>query len=188
MRLRHKSEDLRKLDITALLREIRLSGSFALQENGCGSIERILLQLFVFWRTDMPAPSRNDIYEAVIRKMVNQALKVQEQRFEEEHTSDADEALLEYLRACAGELGYAPRYKEVIGWRLLERRFGTWSMALQKAQLNPAAKCPVTKLPRIMKETEKQKELYRKKKAAKKEKNRKRIQEQVRKKKENVKV
>jgi hypothetical protein len=34
------------MESTALLREIRQSGSFALQENGCGSIERILPQLF----------------------------------------------------------------------------------------------------------------------------------------------
>jgi len=34
------------MDSTALLREIRQSGNFVLQENGCGSIERILPQLF----------------------------------------------------------------------------------------------------------------------------------------------
>ena len=31
----------------------------------------------------MPTPSRNDIYEAVIRKMVSQALEEQEESFEE---------------------------------------------------------------------------------------------------------
>jgi len=45
------------MNITALLREIRQSGSFALQENGCGSIERILPQLFVFGGRLCPHPA-----------------------------------------------------------------------------------------------------------------------------------
>lgn len=136
----------------------------------------------------MPTPSRNDIYEAVIRKMVNQALEAQENTFEQDHALDTDEDLLDYLRMRAADLGYSPRYKEIIGWNFIEQRFGSWSTALQKAGLSPAARCPVTKLPRIMEETEKQKELYRQKKAEKKLKNRQRLEAQERKKKENAKV
>ena len=134
----------------------------------------------------MPAPSRNDIYEAVIRKMVTQALEEQEALFERDHGQDPDEELLAYLRTCAGELGYSPRYKEIIGWRLLEQRFGGWNEALQKAGLPPAARCPVTKIPRILAETERQQELYRRKKAEKKLKNKQRMEAQARKKKENA--
>jgi len=136
----------------------------------------------------MPAPSRNDIYEAVIRKMVTQALEEQEALFERDHGQDPDEELLAYLRTSAGELGYSPRYKEIIGWRLLEQRFGGWNEALQKAGLIPAARCPVTKIPRILAETERQQELYRQKKAEKKLKNKQRMKAQARKKKENARI
>ena len=136
----------------------------------------------------MPAPSRNEIYEAVIRKMVAQALEEQEEKFEQDHAHDTDEDLTAYLQSCASALGYSPRYKEVIGWRLLDQRFGGWNEALQKAGLPPALRCPVTKLPRILEETEKQKELYRQKKAEKKLKNKQRMEAQARKKKENPKV
>ena len=136
----------------------------------------------------MLTPSRNDIYEAVIRKMVNQALEEQEERFEEIHGKDTDEALILYLQDRARELGYSPRYKEIIGWELLEQRFGGWNEALQKAGLIPAPKCPVTKLPWILEETEKQKELYRQKKAEKKLKNKQRMEAQARKRKENAKA
>ena len=84
----------------------------------------------------MPTPSRNDIYEAVIRKMVTQALEEQETIFEQNHGQDTDEGLILYLRGCAQDLGYSPRYKEVIGWRLLEQRFGGWNAALQQAGIS----------------------------------------------------
>lgn len=136
----------------------------------------------------MPTPSRNDIYEAVIRKMVTQALEEQEERFEQTHGKDTDEALILYLKDSAMQLGYSPRYKEVIGWRLLEQRFGGWNEALQKAGLIPAPKYPVTKLSRIVEETERQKELYRQKKAEKKLKNKQRMEAQAQRKKENAKT
>lgn len=136
----------------------------------------------------MPTPSRNDIYKAVIRKMVNQALEEQEDAFEQIPRSDPEDALVAYLQHCAEVLGYSPRYKEIVGWRLLEQRFGGWNAALQQAELVPAVRCPVTKLPRIIEETEKQKEIYRQRKAEKKLRNRQRLQEQERKKKENAKV
>lgn len=136
----------------------------------------------------MPTPSRNDIYEAVIRKMVTQALEEQEDLFEQEHAQDSDAMLLAYLHLCASELGYSPRYKEVIGWRLLEQRFGGWNASLQQAGLVPAVRCPVTKLPRIQEEADKQKEIYRQRKAEKKLRNRQRMEGQERKQKENAKA
>ena len=136
----------------------------------------------------MPAPSRNDIYEAVIRKMVTQALEEQEISFEQEHSQDTEEELYQYLRNCTRILGYVPRYKEVVGWRIMEQRFGSWNEAIQRAGLTPSQRCPVTKLPRIQGVTEKQKELYRQKKAEKKMKNKQRMEAQARKKKENAKM
>lgn len=136
----------------------------------------------------MPTPSRNEIYEAVIRKMLTQALEKQEDIFEQIHKQDTDEHLILYLQDCARELGYSPRYKEIIGWRMLEQSFGSWNEALKRANLTPARKCPVTKLPRIIEETEKQKALYRQKKAEKKQKNKQRMETQARKRKENEKT
>ena len=132
----------------------------------------------------MPAPSRNEIYEAVIRKMVTQALEEQENAFEQAHEQDSDESLFLYLQEHTKVLGYAPRYKEIIGWRLLEQRFGGWNEALQRAGLTPSQRCPVTKLPRIIAETEKQQELYRQKKAEKKLKNKQRMEAQAKKRKQ----
>ena len=116
----------------------------------------------------MPTPSRNDIYEAVIRKMVNQALEDQEDAFEQIHRSDPEDALVAYLHHCAEVLGYSPRYKEIPGWRLYEQRFGTWNEAITAAGLPTCGKCVLTKLPRYLEEVEKQKKCYRQRKAEKK--------------------
>ena len=43
---------------------------------------------------------RNDIYDAVINRMVREALEARENEFAEKHGSDSDEALLDYLRRC----------------------------------------------------------------------------------------
>lgn len=127
----------------------------------------------------MPRSSRNEIYEAVIRKMVNQAMEAQENAFLQAHEQDTDEELIGYLQFCAAELGDSPRYKEVIGWKLIRQRFGKWNAALQKAGLRPAPACPVSKLPRIAAETQKQKERYRRIKAEKQLRNRQRLEKQA---------
>lgn len=116
----------------------------------------------------MPKPTRNEIYEAVIRRMVQQALDEQEQNFTKDHISDSDEQLLTYIREQAEILHYTPRYKEIIGWKLITERFGSWGSAIESAGLHIRFRCPVDKLPRIQQEVEKQKELYRQKKAEKK--------------------
>ena len=136
----------------------------------------------------MPRPSRNDIYESVIRRMVNQALEEQEMIFAGDHALDTDEQLLSYIRQQATALGYTPRYKEIIGWKMIEERFGSWGCALERAGLRVCTSCSVSKLPRIQMEVEKQKELYRKKKAEKKLKAQQRLQEQNMKKKQNENV
>lgn len=116
----------------------------------------------------MPRPTRNEIYEAVIRKMVMQALDEQELQFTRDHSFDSNEQLLDYIREYAVVFHYAPRYKEIIGWKLICERFGSWGAAIEKAGLRLSSSCSVEKLPRIQEEVRKQKELYRQKKAEKK--------------------
>ena len=117
----------------------------------------------------MPRPTRNEIYDAVIRKMVQQALEAQEESFAGIHASDSDEQLIQYIKEQTAFLGYTPRYKEIIGWQLIEQRFGSWEEALQKADLRICSGCAVNKLPRIQQEVERQKVIYRQRKAEKKE-------------------
>ena len=116
----------------------------------------------------MPRPTRNEIYESVIRKMVQQALDEQELEFTRDHAFDTDEQLLDYIREYASVFRYSPRYKEIIGWKLITERFGSWGAAIEKAGLHLSSSCSVEKLPRIQEEVRKQKELYRQKKAEKK--------------------
>ena len=117
----------------------------------------------------MPAPSRNEIYQAVIKKMVTQTLEEQETRFENQHGADTDEQLLAYLKESAIKLQHSPRYKEIVGWQLIERKFGTWNDALRRAGLPTVGKYPVTHLPRYQEEIKRQKECYRQKKVEKKQ-------------------
>ena len=116
----------------------------------------------------MPTPSREEIYRAVIKKMITKALEEQECFFEQNHGDDTDQELLELLRQQAEVLGYSPKYKEIPGWRLYEQRFGSWNSALALADLAPCGKCVLTKLPRYVEEENRQKELYRQRKAEKK--------------------
>ena len=129
----------------------------------------------------MPRPTRNEIYDAVIRKMVQQALEAQEASFAGAHASDSDEQLIQYIKEQTAILGYTPRYKEVIGWQLIEQRFGSWEDALQKADLRICSGCAVNKLPRIQQEVERQKAIYRQKKSEKKERSAQRLMEQAQK-------
>ena len=116
----------------------------------------------------MPAPSRDEIYRSVIRKMVMKAFEDQEVAFEEAHSADTNLELLQLLRQQAEALGHSPRYKEIPGWRLYEQRFGSWNGALAFAGVAPCGKCVLTKLPRYVEEEKRQKELYRQRKAEKK--------------------
>ena len=133
----------------------------------------------------MPAPSRDEIYRAVIRKMVAQALEEQEAAFEQVHIQDTDQELCLLLWQQATELGRSPKYKEIPGSRLYEQRFGSWNEALKAAGLSTVGKYPVTKLPRYIEEEQRQKEFYRQKKAEKKLRNQQRLQEQQRKQKQS---
>ena len=47
----------------------------------------------------MAYPGRQNIYEATIRRMVQEALEQQEQTFRQQHAQDPDEQLLAYARS-----------------------------------------------------------------------------------------
>ena len=117
----------------------------------------------------MPYPGRNNIYEATIKRMVNKALDAQEQEFAKNRGGDSDEQLLAYLQFCAALLGHTPWSREIIGGRLIEDRFGSWEKALAKAKLpKPTTQDKLTGFARYQEEVERQKVVYRQKKAAKK--------------------
>ena len=117
----------------------------------------------------MSYQGRNQIYESVIRNMVMKSLEEQEKQFEEEHSSDSDEMLLEYIRKSAAKLHHVPWKREILGGSYREKRFGTYKAALRKAELpNPKHADILENFSRIQKEVEIQKEAYRKRKAEKK--------------------
>ena len=120
----------------------------------------------------MPYPGRNNIYEATIKRMVNEALEAQEQEFAQNRGSDSDEQLLAYLQFCTQLLGHTPWPREIVGGSMIEDRFGTWQTALIKAKLpKPSTPDKTSGFARYQEQTQRQKELYREKKAAKKQKN-----------------
>ncbi|MBR6574482.1 MAG: hypothetical protein IKK61_05770 [Clostridia bacterium] len=53
----------------------------------------------------------------------------------EAHENDTDEQLLTYLRQCAERLGHSPVKAEVEGGAYIAKRFITWPLALQLAEL-----------------------------------------------------
>ena len=67
--------------------------------------------------------SRQDIYNAVIHRMVQESLTAKHEAFAQEHAQDTTEQLVTYIRACAVRLGHSPHQKEVIGWPMLTERF-----------------------------------------------------------------
>lgn len=127
----------------------------------------------------MPHPGRNNIYEATIKRMVNEALKAQEQKFAQNRGSDSDEQLLAYLQFCTQLLGHTPWPREIVGGSLIEQRFGSWQTAIVKAKLPlPTTPDKLTGFTRYVEETERQKAAYREKKAAKKQKAQQRLKAQ----------
>ena len=56
----------------------------------------------------MPHPGRNNIYEATIKRMVNEALEAHEKEFVANRSADSDEQLLGYLCFCTQLLGHTP--------------------------------------------------------------------------------
>ena len=117
----------------------------------------------------MAYPGRQNIYEATIRRMVQEALAQQEAEFRLYHEADSDEQLLAYLHRCAVRLHHTPWPGEITGGCFIEERFGTWKQALILAKLPAPRTANQSKsFARVQEETEKQKAVYRQRKAEKK--------------------
>lgn len=112
---------------------------------------------------------RHNIYEGAIRKMVTLALEAREEEFRKEHGSDTDAQLLAYLRLCAAKLNHTPWPEEILGGTVIAERFGSWEKALTAANLAlPLGENKPSTFPRVKREEERQKEIYRQRKAEKK--------------------
>ena len=117
----------------------------------------------------MGYPGRQNIYDSTIRRMVQEALEQQEQEFLLAHETDTNEQLLDYLRTCAVKLNHTPWPEEILGGSVILARFGSWERALVLAKLpEPKTLNQSKNFVRIRQETEKQKEVYRQRKAEKK--------------------
>ena len=117
----------------------------------------------------MAYPGRQNIYEATIRRMVQEALEQQELEFREQHQEDTDQELLMYLRVCAIRLHHTPWPGEIVGGKLILERIGSWERAVMLAKLPaPRTANQQKNFARVQEETERQKEVYRKRKAEKK--------------------
>ncbi len=131
-------------------------------------------------------PSRQDIYNSVINRMVRESLEAKHNAFAQEHAQDTDQQLIAYIRGCALKLGHAPHQKEIIGWPMITDRFGTWGDALRAAKLPfPRTQNTPSQFAIMLDEIVEQKRIYREKKIQKKLQAQKRLAEQERKKKEN---
>lgn len=132
-------------------------------------------------------PSRQDIYNAMINRMVRESLEAKNNAFALEHAQDTDQELIAYIRSCARQLGHVPHPKEVVGWPMIIERFGSWGDALSAAAL-PFPRTPNTpaQFMLVIDEIEEQKRIYRKRKSQKKLLTRQRQVECERKKKETA--
>ena len=129
----------------------------------------------------MGYPGRHNIYEATIRRMVTQALEAQEMQFRQDHALDTDAQLLELIRDWVSDHGYTPWPLEIPGGSYMAERFGSWEALIDQARLKPPAHPNRTQsFQRFREETERQKAIYRRKKAEKKQLSQKRLAEKRR--------
>ncbi|MBQ9166993.1 MAG: hypothetical protein IJX67_01110 [Oscillospiraceae bacterium] len=134
-------------------------------------------------------PPRQNIYNAVIHRMVLESLKAKHDAFAQEHAQDTDQQLITYMRSCARQLGHAPHQKEIIGWPMITARFGTWGDALRAAKLQfPRTQNTPSQFAIMLDEIQEQKRIYRQRKSQKKLQAKQRMAEQERRKKENYAV
>ena len=129
----------------------------------------------------MGYPGRHNIYEATIRRMVTQALQAQELQFRQDHARDTDAQLLDLVRDWVSVHGYTPWPQEIPGGSYMAERFGSWEALIDQAGLKPPAHPNRTQsCQRFREETDRQKAIYRRKKAEKKQLTQKRLAEKRR--------
>ena len=129
----------------------------------------------------MGYPGRHNIYEATIRRMVTQALQDQELQFRQAHARDTDGQLLDLVRDWVSVHGYTPWPLEIPGGSYMAERFGSWEALMDLAGLEPPTHPNrAQSFQRFREETERQKAIYRRKKAEKKQLSQKRLAEKRR--------
>ena len=112
---------------------------------------------------------RHNIYDGAIRKMVTLALEAREEEFRKEHSDDTNGQLIAYLRQCTAELQHTPWPGEILGGTVIAERFGSWEKALCAAGLPmPTGENKPSTFLRVQREEQRQKEIYRQRKAEKK--------------------
>ena len=117
----------------------------------------------------MGYPGRHHIYDGAIRKMVILALEAREEEFRKEHSGDTNGQLIAYLRMCAVKLQHTPWPGEILGGTVIAERFGSWEKALYAARLPlPTGENKPSSFLRVQREEQRQKEIYRQRKAEKK--------------------
>ena len=128
----------------------------------------------------MGYPGRHNIYEATIRRMVTQALQAQELQFRQDHARDTDAQLLDLVRDWVSDHGYTPWPLEIPGGSYMAERFGSWEALIELAGLKPPAHPNRQQsFQRFHEETDRQKAIYRRKKAEKKQLTQKRLTQQA---------
>ena len=101
--------------------------------------------------------------------MVTLALEAREEEFRKEHSDDTNGQLIAYLRQCTAELQHTPWPGEILGGTVIAERFGSWEKALCAAGLPmPTGENKPSTFLRVQREEQRQKEIYRQRKAEKK--------------------
>ena len=101
--------------------------------------------------------------------MVTLALEAREEEFRKEHSDDSNSHLIAYLRLCAVKLQHTPWPGEILGGTVIAERFGSWEKALCAAGLPmPTGENKPSTFLRVQREEQRQKEIYRQRKAEKK--------------------
>ena len=128
----------------------------------------------------MGYPGRHNIYEATIRRMVTQTLEAQELQFRQDHARDTDAQLLGLVRDWVSDHGYTPWPLEIQGGSYMAERFGSWEALIELAGMEPPThpNRPQS-FQRFREETDRQKAIYRMKKAEKKQLAQKRLAQQA---------
>lgn len=102
-----------------------------------------------------------DFLENLMTRRTEAVLDARNKAFPQEHANDTDSQLIQYLCACAKEIGHSPDVCEVIGGLYIARRFGGWQKALGRADLpkpNPAPKWSRRWI--VLQERKRQRELF----------------------------
>ena len=112
----------------------------------------------------------NEWYNKNLDKRTRMALEARNAEFEEQYCGATDGDLAVIVRPRAQEHGRSPQKTEVIGSKLICRRFGTWKRALLEAGCSePSGPSAIAETDLYRMEYARQAELYRSERDAKRE-------------------